>query len=307
MVKTPTTSSKTGVDTHPPKETIKAKTAAIKAPAVPKKPALAIPLPELTGPPAPQQPPIEYRGNAGVREPSQVRGERLSKGQAFRTSHGATAALGKGTPSIPPEEAVGAYRTDSTDRSIVPQSQDQGPVTRESSGDRSRSRDPLREPAPVVPIPQPQATMTVLNYLLPIMAMAGVGHPSLDQPVTPGVSGVPPPKASEPSIHEFFESLTAAQDREAQVRAIQQFTAELLSAPPKSGSPVSRENPDTSKMPSEGTIGDQGTSPPRLVHATPAVSRESTPGRRDESKEDVAEATSAPLSTQGTTPDTLIN
>ena len=34
VVKTPTTSSKTGVDTPPPKETIKAKTAAIKAPAV---------------------------------------------------------------------------------------------------------------------------------------------------------------------------------------------------------------------------------------------------------------------------------
>ena len=176
---------------------------------------MVIPLPELTGPPAPQQPPIEYRGNAGVREPSQVRGKRPSKGQAFRTSHGAIAALGKGTPSIPPEEAVGAYRTDSTDRSVVPQSQDQGSVTRESSGHRSRSRDPPRDLAPVVPIPQPQATMNVPNYLLPIMAMAGVGHLSLDQPVIPGTSGIPPPKASEPSIHEFFESFTAAQDREA--------------------------------------------------------------------------------------------
>ena len=151
VVKTPTTSSKTGVTTPPPKETIKAKTAAIKAPAVPKGQALTIPLPELTGPPAPHQPAIEYRGNAGVREPSQARGKRLSKGQANRTSHGAIPALGKGTPSIPPEEAVGAYRTDSADRSAVPQSQDQGPIIRESSGDRSRSREQLRESAPVVP------------------------------------------------------------------------------------------------------------------------------------------------------------
>ena len=302
VVKTPTTSSKTGVNTPSPKETIKAKTAAIKAPAVPKGQALTIPLPELTGPPAPHQPTIECRGNAGVREPSQGRGKRLSKGQALRTSHGATPALGKGTPSIPPEEADGAYRTDSTDRSAVPQSQDQGPIIRESSGDRSRPREQLRESAPVVPTPQPQATMTVPDYLLPIMAMAGVGHISTDQPVIPGVSGVPPPRASEPSIHEFFESFTAAQDREAQVRAVQQFTAELLSAPPKSGSSAPRENPDLSKLPSEGTTREQGKSPPQLVHATPAVSRESTPGRRDEEREDVVEATSTPLATEGTTP-----
>ena len=87
-----------------------------------------------------------------------------------------------------------------------------------------------------MPIAQPQATMNAPNYLLPIMAMTGVGHLSLDQPVIPGTSGTPPPRASEPSIHEFFESFSAAQDREGQVRAIQQFTAELLNAPPKSGS-----------------------------------------------------------------------
>ena len=83
VVKTPTTSSKTGVDTPPPKETIKAKTAAIKAPVVPKEPDSVIPLPELTRPPAPQQPPVEYTGNAGVREPSQIRGKRPSKGHVF--------------------------------------------------------------------------------------------------------------------------------------------------------------------------------------------------------------------------------
>ena len=215
VVKTPTTSSKTGVTTHSPKETIKAKTAAIKAPAVSKGQALTIPLPELTGPPAPNQPAIEYKGNAGVRQPSHARGKRLSQGQAFRTPHGPS-SLGKGTPSIPPEGGVGAYRTDSADRSAIPQSQDQGPIIRQFSGDRSRSREQLRESAPVVPIPQPQATKTVPEYMLPILAMAEVGHLSPNQPVIPGVSGIPPPKASEPSIHEFFESLTAAQDREAQ-------------------------------------------------------------------------------------------
>ena len=143
--------------------------------------------------------------------------------------------------------------------------------------------------------------MTVPEYMLPIMAMAEVGHLSPNQPVIPGVSGIPPPKASGPSIHEFFESLTAAQDREAQVRAVQQFTAELLSAPPKSGSSVPRENPDLSRMPSEGTPEEQGKSPSQLVHAKPAVSRESTPGRRDEERGDVVETTSTPLATEDTT------
>ena len=77
VVKTPTTSSKKGVSTPPSKETIKAKTAAIKAPAASKEQPLALPLPELTGPPGPRQPTVEYKGNAGVRQPSHVRGKRL--------------------------------------------------------------------------------------------------------------------------------------------------------------------------------------------------------------------------------------
>ena len=184
VVKTPTTSSKTGVDTPPPnpKETIKAKTAAIKAPVVPKGPDPVIPLPELTGPPAPQQSPIEYKGNAGIREPSQVRGKRPSKGQGLRFPHAATAVLGKGTPSIPPEEAVGAYRTDSTDRSIVPQSQDQGPDTRESSGDRSRSRDPTRDlinlsyQVQVELHHQRQVNLVFTNSLSPLLRLRIVRH-----------------------------------------------------------------------------------------------------------------------------------
>ena len=52
VAKTPTTSSKTGADPPSPKETIKAKSAAIIAPAVPAVGTdLGIPLPELTGPP----------------------------------------------------------------------------------------------------------------------------------------------------------------------------------------------------------------------------------------------------------------
>ena len=151
------------------------------APIVPSGPDLVIPLPELTGPPGPQQsPPIEYRGNAGIREASQVRGKRTSKGHVSRIPHTA-----KGTPSIPPEEAVGAYRSDSPDRSTAAQSQDQRAQLKGSSDDRSRSRDPPGEGTPVVPIPRPQAVMSVPEYLLPIMASAGVGHLSLDQPKAP--------------------------------------------------------------------------------------------------------------------------
>ena len=118
VAKTPTTSSKTGAD---PKETSKAKSAAIIAPVVPTvETDLGIPLPELTGPPGPQQsPPIEYRGNAGIREASQVRAKKSLKGSTLRTPH-APIALGKGTPPVPPVEAVGAYlTTHGMDRAIV--------------------------------------------------------------------------------------------------------------------------------------------------------------------------------------------
>ena len=166
VAKMPTTSSKTGADPPSPKEIAKAKTAAIIAPIVPSGPDLVIPLPELTGPPGPQQsPPIEYRGNAGIREALQVRGKRTSKGHAPRIPHAA-----KGTPSIPPVEAVGAYRSDSPDRSTVAQSQGQRAQRKESPHDRSRSRDSHTESAPVVPIAQATSgnamfqTIHVANY-----------------------------------------------------------------------------------------------------------------------------------------------
>ena len=165
-----------------------------------------------------------------------------------------------------------------------------------SSDDRSRSTDPLGEGTPVhsvVPIPRPQAVMSVPEYLLPIMASAGVGHLSLDQPKAPSGSGVPPPKASEPSIHEFFESFTQAQDREEQVRAIQQFTAELLNAPPKSGSSTSPKKPDTSRPASEGGASERISSPPPPAHPAAAPPRESS-----SPKEDVDKTTSEPASAE---------
>ena len=60
VTKTPTTTSKSGAD-PPPKEASKAKSAAVTVPAVPTQGTdLTIPLPELIGPPGPQQsPPIE--------------------------------------------------------------------------------------------------------------------------------------------------------------------------------------------------------------------------------------------------------
>ena len=287
VAKVPTTTSKTGAD-PPPKEGAKAKAAVVSAPAAVPVPGmeLAIPLPELTGPPGPQQtPPIEYRGNARTREPSQVRGKRRSKGQSSRIPHAATALVGKGTPSVPPEEAVGAYATDSVDRSTAPQEPlAQSATTKGYTPDRSRSRDPPREPTSVVPIPQPQVVMNVPDYLLPIMASAGVGHLSLDQDRTLSMGDIPPPKAaqpSNPSIRDFFESFTQAQDREEQVKAIQQFTAELLNAPPMSGSPASQEAPDPNVTTPTGVVSSSHASPDAAL----AASRESsTP--QEESRED---------------------
>ena len=267
VAKTSTTSSKTGVDPPPSKEIGKAKTAAIAALTVPSGTDLVIPLPELTGPPGPQQsPPIEYRGNAGIREASQVRGKRTSKGHAPRIPH-----IAKGTPSVPPEEAVGAYRFDDSDRSVVAQSQDQ-----RTQDVRSRSRDPPGESTPAVPISRPQAVMSVPDYLLPMLATADFGHMSLDQLSTPRVSGPPPPKPSAPSIHEFFESFTQAQDRDEQVRVVQQFTAELLNTPSTSGSPVDRRRPDTSRPALESGANEDISSSQAQVHTVAAVPKESS-------------------------------
>ena len=297
VAKVPSTSSKTGAD-PPPKEAAKVKSPAAPVPAVPTPGMeLTIPLPELTGPPGPQQSPsIEYRGNAGIRETSQVRGKKASKGSTSRIPHAATAVAGKGTPSIPPVEAVGAYATDSTDRSIVSQqSLDQRAAMKGSTTDRSRSRDPPRDSTSVVPIAQPQVVLNVPDNLLPIMASAGVGHLSLDQHRTQSTGGTTPPKAaqaSSPSIRDFFESFDQAQDREEQVKAIQQFTAELLNAPQVSGSPVSQGTPDLSLPSSTGVTGGRMSSPHAPSDSAPAASRESS-SQQENVREDTPESSSA--------------
>ena len=67
-----------------------------------------------------------------------------------------------------------------------------------------------------------------------------------------------PPKATQASatnIAEFFESFSQAQDREAKVKAIQQFTAELLNEPQESASPASQETPNLNTPTSTGVMG----------------------------------------------------
>ena len=132
-----------------------------------------------------------------------------------------------------PQEAVGAYLTTHGmgPSNSISTFRAQRITAKGSTPDRSRSRDPPGDIAPVVPIAQPQVVMNVPNYLVPIMATAGVGHLTLDRSGIPsgGVTAPPAAQASEPSIRDFFESFNQAQDREAKVKAIQQFTAELLS------------------------------------------------------------------------------
>ena len=282
VAKTPTTSSKTGADPPSVKETSKAKSAEILAPVVPTVgPNLGIPLPEVKGPPGPQQSPtIEYRGNAGVREASQVRAKKTMKGSTMRHPNAPT-PLGKGTPSIPPVEAVGAYpTTSSTDKAVA--SQAQTAVSKESTPDRSRSRDPPKEIDPVVP--QPQEVMNVPRYMLPIMAAAGVGHLTLDRSGTPSAGVSPPPKATQAnpiSIVEFFESLNQAQDREAQVKAIQQ-SAELFNEPQESASPPSQETANLNVSTTAGATEGRLSSPARLQDATAASRESSSPQETDE-------------------------
>ena len=79
-----------------------------------------------------------------MREPSEVRGRKSISGHAGRV-HAATAVVGKGTPSVPPEDAVGVVGVP-----INPIEQETGGAT----PDRSRSRDPPREATAVAPSAQ---------------------------------------------------------------------------------------------------------------------------------------------------------
>ena len=42
-----------------------------------------------------------YRGSAGVREPSEIRGRKSTSGQGVRVPHAAAAVVGKGTEEEP--------------------------------------------------------------------------------------------------------------------------------------------------------------------------------------------------------------
>ena len=148
-----------------------------------------------------------------------------------------------------------------------------------STPDRSRSRDPPRETIPVVPIAQPQAVTNVPDYMLPIMATAGVGHLTLDRSGTPSVGVAVPPRVAQASAHniaEFFESFSQAQDREAKVKAIQQFTAELLNEPQESASPASQETANLNAPATTGVTRGRMSSSPALTHDATAASRESS-------------------------------
>ena len=117
-----------------------------------------------------------------------------------------------------------------------------------STSDRSRSRDPPQETTPAVPIAPQQVVMTVPDYMLPIMAQAGLGHISLDQPRVQVGSGSPlssPTEAQSKNIRDFFEAFNQAEVQEEQVRAIQQFTQGLRDVPRLAGSPAPQETADT--------------------------------------------------------------
>ena len=91
----------------PPEETQNAKAPIVKAPATqlrtdePQLPAIEVPLPKKSH----QLPPVEFRGNAGIREQSETRGRRPTAGSGRRVPL-AAAVLGKCAP-MPPPTAVG--------------------------------------------------------------------------------------------------------------------------------------------------------------------------------------------------------
>ena len=114
----------------------KAKAPIIKAPSLPKGiENLQFPTVELPPPKGPQPPPVTFKGNAGIREPSSARGRKPGSGSGGRIPMASAVALGRGTPSAPPPSAVGSA---ATINSPVEDQSHQG----RSPTDRSRSRDP---------------------------------------------------------------------------------------------------------------------------------------------------------------------
>ena len=266
VAKQPTTTSKTGA--VPPKETPTAKTPIVKVPSVPIQGLdLTLPTVELSVPKVPQHPPPSgYRGNAGIREPSQVRGRKSTSGQGVRVPHAATAVVGKGTPPIPPEDGVGVAGVPT-----IPTPQE----TEGSTPDRSRSRDPPRETAAVASSAPQQITMDFPNYMIPLMASVGLGH-------------------LPTNIRDFFESFMQAQVAQDQVRAVQQSTQGLGDVPRLAGSPVSQEATGISvSAPAGVTVGRM---PSPHMPATTAATESTGPvlPRVEESRDDsIQESTPA--------------
>ena len=108
----PGTSSKSS-SVIPKPESQKAKQPMTKVPSVPSetvstpKSVMESPTPKR----AEGTPTVEFRGNAGVREPSVTRGRKVSGGLGGRNPFAAATVLGRGTPSIPPITAVGMAGT----------------------------------------------------------------------------------------------------------------------------------------------------------------------------------------------------
>ena len=148
---------------------------------------------------------------------------------------------------------------------------------RESTPDRSRSRNPPRDIMPQVPVPG-QVVMDVPDYLLPIMASAGVGHLSLDQPRMRSTGGATPLRRTEANpqnIRDFFETFNQAEVQEEQVRAIQKFTAGLRDVPQMAGSPAQQETSDINRSASASAKGGRMSSPHAPKDTAAAASRRS--------------------------------
>ena len=211
-----------------PKETQKAKAPIVKVPSISSQmQSLQFPTIELPVPKRPQQPPsVEFRGNAGVREPSVARGRKSTGGSGGRIPFAAAAVVGKGTPSIPPPTAVGMAAVPNT------QLTERESRSRERSPSaRSRSRDPLPEASnPLAPIISDQQMSEIPAFMAPLMSAMGLGHLPASQQMIQEMNELrtqaPLRTSARPTIHDFFEGFL-------QVRALQDFAEEFRDELPR--------------------------------------------------------------------------
>ena len=150
-------------------------------------------------------------------------------------------------------DAVGAYELDRSDVAIIPVSQEplaqivQIPQTplRQSTPDRSRSREPLRETADVEPRVPQQSEMNFPTSMLPQLASMGLGNVSSDHPLMQNLSrqasSSPTGTSDQVNIRDFFESFMQARVSEERASDVQQFAQGLKDVPPLAGSSMSSE------------------------------------------------------------------